>query len=262
MKSGLCSITFKEFSVPQVVKMAVDAKFEAIEWAGNMHVPPGDSAAAEEARRCTVDSGLTVSSYGSYYRVIDKEGMPEDFSPVLETALTLGADTVRIWPGFFSSEIASPEYRLKFIEKLRADLNVAAAQGVRVALEFHVGTLTDSNTAALKLFEEIAHPNLFTYWQPMYWIADPEYRAEGLRRLKERVLNLHVFHWLYQPYNGNWGKNVDRRPLEEGAGDWQKYLSVGLPPGNHYALIEFVRDDSPEQFMKDAAVLRKWLTHG
>lgn len=31
------------------------------------------------------------------------------------------------------------------------------------------------------------------------------------------------------------------------------------PDGERFALVEFMRDDSAEQFLQDAAVLRKWL---
>jgi 3-dehydroshikimate dehydratase len=260
MKTGLCSITFRQLNVQQIVDLVKQAGLDAVEWGGDLHVKPGDTAAAAEALRLTTEAGLEVSSYGSYYNVLDAEGTPGDFAPVLESALALETDTVRIWPGALPSEVATLEYRAKFIEKIRTDLNAAAAQGVRLAFEFHVNSLTDSNAAALALLDEINHPNLYTYWQPMYWVADADYRFQGLEKLAPRVLNLHVFHWLFHPMKGGWGENIDRRPLEEGATDWKKYLSVNLSPGDHYALMEFVRGDDSEQFKADAAVLRRVLS--
>jgi sugar phosphate isomerase/epimerase len=259
MKTGLCSITFRQLSVQQIVDLVKQADLDAIEWGGDVHVPPGDIVAAEEAKRLTLEAGLEVSSYGSYYFVLDKDGQKQDFAPVLESALALGTNTIRIWPGSQPSEVASEKYRTQFVEKLRADLDAAAAKNVRLALEFHGNSFSDSNAAALALLDEVNHPNLYTYWQPMYWIADADYRFQGLEKLADRVINLHVFQWLFHPMRGGWGDNIERLPLSDGEAEWRKYLSVDLPPGDHCALMEFVRGDDLEQFKQDAAALRRFL---
>lgn len=45
--------------------------------------------------------------------------------------------------------------------------------------------------------------------------------------------------------------------MEDGTQEWSKYLkSVNKLEGEHYALIEFVKDDLEEQFLKDAQVLK------
>jgi sugar phosphate isomerase/epimerase len=260
MKTGICSITFRQLDIPQLADLVRRAGLDAIEWGGDIHVKPGDIVAAQEAKQRTSDAGLAVSSYGSYYNVLDKDGNEQTFAPVLESALALGTDTIRIWPGAQPSEAASPEYRRRFVNKLRADLDSAAAQGVRLALEFHVNSLNDSNAAALALLDEVNHPNLYTYWQPMYWVSDPDYRFQGLEKLRNRIINLHAFHWNFYPMRGGWGENIERLSLEEGAAEWKRILSVPLPAGEHYVLMEFVRNDSPEQFMKDAAVLKNWVS--
>jgi len=260
MKTGICSITFRQLTIQQIVDLVKETGLQAIEWGGDVHVPPGDTAAAAEALRLTTEAGLVVSSYGSYYSVLDADGKPGDFSPVLDSALALKTDTVRIWPGALPSEVATPDYRARFIEKVRLDLDAAAAQGVRLAFEFHVNSLADSNAAALALLHEINYPNLYTYWQPMYWVADADYRVQGLKNLSDRIINLHVFHWRFHPYRGGWSQNIERLPLADGDEVWGNYLSVELPPGDHYALLEFVRDDDPEQLKADAAVLRRMMT--
>jgi hypothetical protein len=51
-----------------------------------------------------------------------------------------------------------------------------------------------------------------------------------------------------------------REPLEYGASCWEAYLALASQAqGDRYALLEFVRDDSPEQLLADAAALRGWL---
>ena len=260
IKTGVCSITFRQHSIAELVALVGKAGLDAIEWGGDVHVPLGDAVAAQEARRLTQEAGLEVSSYGSYYRVLDAAGDAVPFEPVLQTALELGTGTIRIWADSQGSEVCDPARLAKFTEALRIALDAARKQDVRLAVEFHGNTLADSNFATKTLLDGIDHPNLYTYWQPMYWVADPDYRFQGLELLSGRILNLHVFHWLFRPFVGGWGENTDRRPLSEGAAEWRAYLSAKLDPTiEHFALLEFVRQDSPEQFLSDAVVLKEML---
>lgn len=260
LKSGLCSITFRQLTVAQLTALVKKAGLDAIEWGGDVHVPPGDVGAAREALRLTQKAGLEVSSYGSYYRVIDADGNIQPFGPVLESALALGTDTIRIWAGTCSSETISNTCRKKIVEELYSALELAAAHGVRLALEFHSHTLADSHEAVRALLDEVNHPFLYTYWQPVYWQSDMDYQLDGLSRLSDHVLNLHLFHWTVRSGEGSLASRTDRHPLAEGFTEWQRYLTVPLNPVfKHYALMEFVRDDDPEQFLRDAAVLKKML---
>jgi len=259
MKTGLCSVTFRQLERHRIVALAQEAVLDGIEWGGDIHVPPGDDAAAAEAQQLTIDAGLEVSSYGSYYTVLDAEGRPVDFSPVLESALTLGTDTVRIWAGCLGTADASASYAPTLIKKLSSDLERAQRAGVCVALEFHRDTLCDGPLAARALLDELQHPNLYMYWQPMYWNCDSEACFQSLEKMKNRALNLHVFHWLFHDDRESWNARIERRPLWEGEGAWRRYLSVDLSPGPHYALLEFVREDQPEFFLEDATTLRGWV---
>jgi len=256
IRPGICSVTFRQLDRRQVVELVRHAGLEAIEWGGDVHVPPENLSAAQEARRLTQENGLTVSSYGSYYKVLNPDGTAQPFEPILETALALGTDTIRIWSGERPSATADKEYREKFAALLRPSLDLAAGQGVRLALEFHSNSLTDDNATAQQLLDEVNHPGLYLYWQPMYWVNDPVYCLKGLEALRERILNLHVFNWrLPSP-----GARAERLPLKDGADDWLSWFSVKMNPDlPHFALLEFVRADSPEQFLEDAAVLKQMI---
>ena len=93
--TGLTSVTFRQKSAAQIAALAAEAGLEGIEWGGDVHVPPGDAAAAASAARLTREAGLRVTSYGSYYHALPQE----DFAPVLRSAAALGAPVVRIWAG-------------------------------------------------------------------------------------------------------------------------------------------------------------------
>jgi len=46
-------------------------------------------------------------------------------------------------------------------------------------------------------------------------------------------------------------------PLVEGQAAWREYLALANSTGRgHAAMLEFVRDDSPEMLLQDAATLK------
>jgi sugar phosphate isomerase/epimerase len=250
----LCSITFRKLSPRQVVDLVRQAKIEGIEWGGDIHVPHGNLNRAHEVRDLTQEAGLTVASYGSYYRAGQSEAAGLPFESVLESALGLGAPVVRVWAGTTGSATASPEVRAQVVADLRRIAAMAAAVRVGVSLEFHNGTLTDTAPATARLLAEVAAPNLSTYWQP------PLDRStagcvKDLRSLRPQLTHLHVYHWRPDP--------TERRPLAEGAARWREFFDVAATaPGDRYAMLEYVEGDAPASFLRDAATLRSWLSPG
>ncbi|MGE4488006.1 MAG: sugar phosphate isomerase/epimerase family protein [Kiritimatiellales bacterium] len=255
IKTGLCSVTFRQLTAVQIISLVKEAGLDAIEWGGDVHVPPGNRLIADEVRRRTLDEGLAVSSYGSYYRILDEQGRVQDFEPVLESALALGTNTIRIWAGCAGSDVMGDSDRSRLVEEGGRIAAEAAGQGVRIAFEFHRNTLTDTNESAERLLKEIGHANLYMYWQPIWWGPEVAYRLQGLEMLRKRILNLHVFYWLYDAVK----EQREQRPLSDGRQDWSRYLAAELSSGDHFALLEFVRNNEPSQFLRDAATLRSWL---
>jgi len=248
IRPGLVSITFRKLSPQEIVALVAEGGLVGIEWGGDIHVPHGDEARAAEVRRMTADAGLEVAAYGSYYRVGDENDFA--FEQVLDTAVALGAPTVRVWAGRKGSDEADTDYRSGVVAEARRLADLAAAAGRTLSFEFHRKTLTDTNASALRFYEEIGHPSVRAYWQPPM-DRGPAERLEGLRALLPPLSNLHVYHW---------AQGADRRPLAEGADEWAQYLSAVKDTGrDHYALIEFVKDDGPASFLADAAALRQWL---
>src|SRR5690625_3937512 len=90
-KTGLCSVTFRNLSVEEVIELTSKAELNGIEWGGDVHVPSGNLKHAAEVVRLTEESNLEVSSYGSYYRVGDIKSNPVSFEQILETAVHLNA---------------------------------------------------------------------------------------------------------------------------------------------------------------------------
>lgn len=132
--------------------------------------------------------------------------------------------------------------------KLIAEM--AAAEGIKVALEWHRGTLTDTNQSSMLLLEEANHSNLYCLWQPTPELSMKE-RCEGLHELaaRKKLLNLHTYYW----------EGDIRRPFSEGIHEWARYLKQIDSREDRYMLMEFVKDNTFEQFRSDAAALQQLL---
>jgi len=249
---GLVSITFRKLSTQEVIDLVVRAGLKGIEWGGDIHVPHGDVAKANEVRRQTLDAGLAVAAYGSYYRVGASEDKGLSFGSVLDSAAALDAPTIRVWAGEKGSVETTASERSAIIADAQRIADLAQSRGVAVSLEYHGGTLTDTRESVRQLMEEISHPNLDFLWQP----SNGEATDACIARLKDvlsRVRHIHVFHWA-GPTGSEW------RPLAEGEDRWPGYLDIIRSAGKSMpCLLEFVRDHSPEQFLQDAATLRRWI---
>jgi sugar phosphate isomerase/epimerase len=248
LRAGLVSITFRQLPPDEVVAWAVQAGLDGIEWGGDIHVPHGDLAAGKRVGALTRDAGLAVAAYGSYYRCGPEQ--PELFAAVLTTAEALGADLIRVWAGRQGSDQATPDSRAAVAADLRRVVDLAAEAGVRITTEWHGGTLTDTAQAARELFAAVDRPGLRTYWQPRTRQA-PEVNDSELAVALPRLGGVHVFQWD--------AASGAREALAGGAADWPGWLRRLAAATDGYALLEFVRDDDPQQMVRDAATLRAWL---
>jgi 3-dehydroshikimate dehydratase len=254
IKPGLVSVTFRKLSVAEVAQWAYRASLAAIEWGGDVHVPHGDIAAAKAAREETTTRGLIVSSYGSYYRIGESEKQGLSFDAVLDTTLELETEMVRVWAGTRDSERCSAGEWAAAVDDARRICGLAAVAGVTIALEFHGGTLTNTLASTMRFLKDVGLPNLKTYWQPRTG-PSAEQNLADLNTVLPYLANVHVFQWT----RGEDGKNV-RHPLAEGKEEWTGYLkAASADKEERYALLEFVKDDAPEQLFADADVLGEIL---
>ena len=240
--TGLVSITFRQLTPEEIIKIVKESGLQAIEWGGDIHVPHGEIMRSREVCKMMKQAGLMTAAYGSYYRV----GVSQDFEKVLETAVALEAPTIRVWAGDKASDEADKAWWDKVIIESRQIAQVAQEKGIKVAYEYHANTLTDTNETAIKLIEAVNHPNMFTYWQPPN-DKTVEYRVEGLKQVLPYLCNMHIFYW----------KEHVRYPLVEGKDQWKQYLEMALSTREkHFAMLEFVKDDSVAQYVEDAKVLK------
>ena len=246
MRTGLTSVTFRKLSADEIIELAAKAGLDGIEWGGDIHVPPASPVlAAETARKCR-EKGLAVLSYGSYW----KGGEIEEFKGVLASAKALGAPVIRIWAGRAAPEAVSPEACEQLVKNVRSAAEMAAAEGIGIAFEYHRNTMTQTREGAERLLSALPERSIRAYWQPNPDISFEEQLRE-LDALSARLANLHVFAW---------EKDGARFPLSYAADKWRTYFAkAAAAEGEHDAILEFVKDDSPEQFLADAETLKQLL---
>ncbi len=241
---GLVSITFRRLSPENIISLCRKSNLKLIEWGGDIHVPSGDVQRAKEVKVLMSNAGLETSCYGSYWRAEEAVS----FDPVLQSAIALGTHKIRIWAGAKSSERTSDLEWSDIRDRILSAADQAAEHGIELTLEIHPNTLTDHPHSAQRLLS-VLEKRVSAHWQPSPYL-NPEENLEFIRLLSPYISGFHVFHWVTQQ------GEVDRRPLSEGLKDWQHFLSLA-PPGRHPLMLEFVRDDSPDQLREDALVLHQ-----
>ena len=239
---GLTSVTFRKKTCDEIIALAVENGLSCIEWGGDIHVPCNSLVHAREVGNKTRDAGLVPLSYGSYFR----PGTGENFESVIETALALSTKTIRIWTPSVDAECITEDAFSQIVEELKGISDIAAKAGLVVATEFHNGTYSDSAEHCKKLLDAVGRTNFKTYWQPLY---DVERNLSDIKNLLGYIENVHVYNWVY-------GKIVTRKLLSENESDWVQYATL-LKDKN--LLLEFVKDDSDENFKRDVISLNNIL---
>jgi sugar phosphate isomerase/epimerase len=247
--SGIVSITFKKKKAAEVIDLSVKAGLRGIEWSENYHINPGDISGAAFLKRKTEEAGLKIVSYGSYFRAGAEENYADSFKERLDTAAALGTPAMRIWAWNKGSASASEEDYKKVADESSRAADMASSYGIKLGFEWHRDTLTDTNESAIKLLDMANNKNLYCYWQPTPEIHESQ-RIQGLRLLGRRLLNIHAYYW---------DDNRVRKPLVSGKEKWEGYLKSVDREDDRYILLEFVMDDSVQQFLEDAAVLNRWI---
>ncbi len=256
-KTGVCSISFRKYSVQEIIDAVAAAGLDGIEWGSDVHVPAGDTATAAAVRTATEEAGLQCLSYGGYYRL--GSGTPEAFDGLLDCAVALGVRDVRIWGGGKDSEELTEAEWAALVVEAKACAAKAQEKGLVLSLECHNWTLTNDWHAAKRFLDEVGSPALRMYWQPNQR-KNEIYDLEALRALVNTVTNVHVFSWKYDPENPQAAEKLSLAAHNE---EWEKRLTILqeqlCPEEDHALILEFMPDDRIETLAGEAAVLNGWL---
>ena len=242
-------MTFRNCTAERVILLARESGVERIEWGGDIHVPPGDLENARRVARLTRAAGMDCVSYGSYYQCDDTR----NFIAVSETAEALEAKTIRVWAGKKDYEGLTETEKQTFFENVATCAEIARKKGQTIAFEFHHHTFCNRADHVLEALESIAKENVKTYWQPDYWtsFSDDYMRIRqnlnAITTLKDRIENFHFYRM----------DGYRRLPVSGSEEEWKLYLNE--LPLTATCFLEFVKDDSEQQFREDMKVLERLL---
>ena len=249
---GLVSITYRQCGPEQIIALCRDNNLSAVEWGGDVHVPHGDLETAVKVAGMTRAAGLSMPSYGTYYKAgTYGDRYRTEFEKLLQTADALNTPALRLWAGSKNSEDITKDERDILIRELRDCADLAAEHGKIITFERHNGTLTNRASSALAMIEEIGRENVHTHWQPSQFLSHEE-NCTGLSLLLPYIDCVHVFAWE--------GKNSQRFTLAEHRDRWADYLSILKGAGQDiYLLMEFTPNNDPAELKTEAETLLSWL---
>ena len=246
MKLGMTSLTLRDEEPSAVVEHALRAGLSGIEWGvSDKHVVLGDTKRAQMIADLCRDKGIEVFSLGSYCRMDTRDDLEE----AVITASALGAPVIRIWAGGKSPLECTEEEIRCVVENTRYMADLAYRDGIVLGFEYHGGSLTETAHDAVALIEHIDRDNVGLYWQSDYTLASCENFDERNIVLPYCIGNMHI-----QNYSPDTGYGL----LEEIKEEILKYYGdIKEKPYN--LMIEFVKNSSAENLIRDAVALRSVL---
>lgn len=252
MKTGLCTIAFRDLPFDQVLDLAVSAGFDGVEpWGKPNHTPdPFDETAIRRAAEAVQSRGLEVSQFGSYADPTS-DAFEQQMSDSLATAKIYGTDSIRVWVGNCGSAEATDDQWSRAIAGFVTFCDRAADIGVKLVVEMHNNRLSDTVDGCLRLIEGVSRDNFRMNFQPMF-SNSPEVTLDEAQRIAPFVSTVHAQNYV------SVGKNT-RSLISEGLVDFNTVIGIFRAVGfDGYLEVEFVSEEDPEAALNaDAAYLRK-----
>ncbi|HBL40908.1 MAG TPA: hypothetical protein DDY98_04785 [Ruminococcaceae bacterium] len=249
---GLVSVSFRSLSCEEIIEIAKQSGLHAIEWGSDVHVPLGDTKRAAEVYEKTVSAGLTVSSYGTYYKlglIPDRTSRLAEYEKIRANAKALHTDIVRIWAGTKGSAAVTEQERKEWVREAVFLAEQAEKDGLQLCFECHPNTLTDELDSARTLLREIDRENVKMYWQPNQHKTFAENQAY-LKAILPFVTNLHVFNW----------HGEAKQPLAYAKNEWESFFALARSDEqNRFCLLEFMPDGQKTSLPQEADTLKQWI---
>ncbi len=165
MKISLCSISFREEPIEEIISQTAKLGYKGIEIFGE-HLRKYLAAGGELAslRELAAGYGLSIPVISPYFNFT---GSDEEYRRSFELAkefigyaVRLGCPVIRTFVSNVGSARATPRQWKRCISVLREICGIAAQKDIIFALETHPGQLMDSTEMTLRLLREVDASNL------------------------------------------------------------------------------------------------------
>jgi len=247
IKLGLVSVTFSKLAIEEVVRIAVAAGIDGIEWSEK-----GEHAVSMEnidkIKALSEENGLEIFSFGSYCYMTEWEKCEK----ALEMAVRLGAPVIRVWAGWKKLSDWTEETYAELVENTRRMADKAAEYRITLAFEYHRKTLTETAESAVRLIKTVDRENVKLYWQNSAAFTYEE-NLQNLTAVTPYLAG--VFH--LGNGRGGQGPQLIEGIREEIEGFYQPFLKT-----DYKVMMEFVKGGLEESFYSDINVLRECFSLG
>jgi len=246
VRGGLSSVSYRNAAPKTVIELTRQAALGGIEWTADTHAPHGDLKRAETLMMATLRAGLTVTSYGSFYRLGRDDAARTGFASVLETARRLQAPAIRVWApaGDAASLDALASEGAALAEK-------SGKHGITLCVEPHEKSVVGRYRLLAELLRKADNSFLKACWTRL---PGEDSGEDAARELAPHLALAHLRRW----------SGAAREP--EGADEACWLAVAGMAECNEnsaldrWAVIEYLEDERPETLKKEAEALAARLS--
>lgn len=188
------------WSIPTVIKEAVEFGYEAIEWRGGPegHIQPTMSSSEKTTlQKMSRDAGLTalaVTAYTSFVSslAVERQSHVDELRRYADLAAEIGADYIRAFLGELPAGTdLTPSIYQNILDSLNAASEYATSVGVRIAVEPH-DNFTRSAIVSPLFDRDRSHPELRVIWDLGNTFAAGEEPDQGFALLGDRLAYVQV----------------------------------------------------------------------
>lgn len=236
-KLGLCSVTFRQKNVDEVVDIAKNAGVNYIEWGGDIHVK--NTYDAKKVKLLCDNSGIKISSYGSYFNCAEYN--EQEWIRLCEISKEMSAPSIRVWLGKKDSEKTDEKEYKVLLENTQKMCDIALSYGLIVCPECHDNTFNNNTDAFLRFIKDLNRANFRTYFQSRYFRL--EYDLDRIERTFDFIENVHISYrdlkkeQLFRKKDNNYIDKLLNKLTHKNF--------------NGIVMVEFVDFDSEDIFYKD-----------
>jgi L-ribulose-5-phosphate 3-epimerase len=163
-------------------------------------LPVRDRRSAEQARQASEDTGIPIvgmTPYTTGINALDEREWRtavDEFRGAIEIAQVVGADRLRVYAGSWQPDQRDHDAHWnQLVAALRTLAPEASDAGVRLCVENHFGTMTQSATQTAWLVREVNHPAVrVLYDQANLTFTHDEPYEEALRVQGDLIGHVHV----------------------------------------------------------------------
>ena len=238
MKLSTFTVMIPDLSPEDAVQELKDAGYDGVEWrvtkvpedrkdeepsfwGNNLCTLAPTEAQAHRARALAESAGLAISNIGAYVSIDDREAVEN----VVQFARIAGSPHVRVSPGGLEGQPYTERFQ-EVKDTLHELEPLAIAEGVKLLIEIHHGTVCPSASSAYRLVRDLSPEAFGVIYDPGNMVQEgfEDYRI-GVDLLGPYLAYVHVKNCGYRhPEKGTWEGYW--APLDDGIVDFVELLRV------------------------------------